>query len=146
TLLCIDEHAGVEDARGVESGLGGGERAPEDFGTLLVVPAAMIAAHSVVVCDRATETNDGISGGALDLVPLFELTSLFAGGHDRVVGRRTIGVQMRESTRHLSGAADALHGVARGGHHTGVELGEAVPGDGALERLADHPHAHQDVT
>ena len=49
----VDEDAGVEDARRVERGLRGAQRAGEGLGALAVVPGAVVAADGVVVGDRA---------------------------------------------------------------------------------------------
>src|SRR5262249_58049135 len=61
-----------------------------------------------------------------------------AGREDGVVGRRPIRIQVREAAGDDALAADALDGVARRSDHRLVERREALPGDGGLERLADH--------
>jgi len=45
----VDEHAGVEDAFGVDGGFGGSQRRGERLGALPVIPWPVIAADGMVI-------------------------------------------------------------------------------------------------
>ena len=105
----------------------------------------MVAPDGVVMRDGAARGEQRLAGGGLDLGPLLDLAAAPAGREHGVVGRRAVGIDVREAARHAAAPTHAGDGVARRLHHLGMELLEAVPGDGRLEGLGDHGGAHQHV-
>src|ERR1043166_8321612 len=101
----------------------------------------MVAADGVMMGDRAAETDQAIRSRLLDLRPLLDLRGQRARRQDRVVGRGTVRIGMREADRHGTRTANSLYRVLCGGHHRRVKILEAVPGDRRLERLAEYSHA-----
>src|SRR5437016_3466237 len=101
-----------------------------------VVPGTVVAADRVVMRDRAAALADGIRGGGLDRLPLLQLLAPPGRPHHRVVRRRAVGVDVRESERDPAPAGAGVgHGGAGGGQDLLVEALETVPGDGGLESL-----------
>src|SRR5262245_59290888 len=141
----IDQHAGVEDPARIEHALGGAQRLREQLRALLVVPRTVVATDGVVVRDGAAVPQERIRCRGLDRGPLLELGAGAARREDRVVGRRAVGIHVREAAGDDALTAHALHGIASRGRHRLVERGEALPGDGGLERLADHAEPHDGV-
>ena len=88
----------------------------------------------------------------LDLVPLLHLAAAPGGAEHRVVGRRAVGVDVREAARQARRARAVRRRPAglgdrrRGGlHHAGVELAEALPGDRGLEGVREDAEGDERV-
>ena len=79
----------------------------------------------------------------LDLGPLLELGAGTTGRDERVVGRGTVRIDVREAARDDAAAARFLHGCVDGLGDRVVERGEAVPGARRFERVADDAHADE---
>ena len=88
--------------------------------------------------DRAAGRDDGVRGRRLDLGELLELGSPPRRRDHRVVGRRAVGIHVREADGDLALAARCrAHRLGRRAHHLFVERREAVPGDRGLEGLLE---------
>src|SRR3954454_2424061 len=137
------QHAGVEDAGGVERGLNSGECGGERLGPLAGVPPHVVSADGMVMRDRAAGGEDGLAGRRLDLVPLCELAAAPRGRHHREVRRRTVGIDMGEPAGHATFAADLAHGGLRRLGDLADEAVKAIPGDRGLERLDEQTQQDQ---
>ena len=99
----------VEDAGGVQLGLGRAQGGGERRRALAVIPGTVVAADRVVVGDRAAGVDQRLGDGRLDLVPLLDLAAANSGREDREVGRGAVGVDVGEA------AADPRRARALGG-------------------------------
>src|SRR5712691_7662673 len=101
----VDQHAGVEDAGGIEGALGRAQRVGEGVRPLAVVPGPMVAAYRVVVGDVAAMSDDRVGGRGLDVGPLLELGPSPSGREDGEVGRGPVGIHVSEPAGHDAPAA-----------------------------------------
>src|SRR3954447_21271692 len=137
------QHAGVEDAGGVQSRLRSGQRLREGLGPLAGVPTRVVTPDGMVMRDRAAGGEDGLAGRRLDLVPLGELAAAPRRRHHREVRRRTVGIDVGEPARHPALAADLAHGGLRCIGDLVHEAVKALPGDRGLERLDEQTEQNQ---
>src|SRR5437763_2230339 len=137
------QHAGVEDAGGVQSRLRSGQRLRERLGPLSGVPSRVVTPDGMVMRDRAAGGEDGLAGRRLDLVPLCELTAAPRRRHDREVRRRTVGIDVGEPAGHAALAADLAHRGLRRLGDLADEVAKAIPGDRGLERLDEQTQQDQ---
>src|SRR3984893_2106564 len=131
----MSDHAWVHDRRRVQLPFGRLKRLGEELGPLPVVPGSVVAADRVVVGYGAAQPDQRLGGRLLDRGPLLELGAGPAGRNYRVVGSRSVGIDVREAAR--DEAAPALVGQSppSGSLDSVVRLAEPIPGDGRLERL-----------
>src|SRR5215472_6317026 len=94
-----DQDTWVHDPGGVQLGLRTAQRAGEQRRHLPQIPAAVVAPDRVVMGDGAAECKDRLRGRELDLIPLFEFLAGAAGGVDRVIRRRAVGIHISEAAR-----------------------------------------------
>ena len=69
------QDAGVENGVGVERALGCRQGIAEEGRTLGLVPRHVVAAHSMMVGDRASRLDQRVGSNPLDLLPLFNLAA-----------------------------------------------------------------------
>ena len=139
---CSQSTPGLRRPSGIERRL---RRAPggrERLRALRVVPAAVVAADRVVVGDRAAGGEHRVARDGLDRGPLRDLLAALGGREHREVGRRAVGVGVREPAGDRARAAERLLDRAR---HRLDERREPVPRDRRLERLRQHAHRHERV-
>ena len=102
----------------------------------------VVASDGVVVRDRAAEADDRVGCRGLDRVPLLDLAVAPARGQHRVIGRRSVRIDVREPARQFGAAAEHLgEGLPDTLAHDGVELGPSIPRDRRLERVGDQTEA-----
>ena len=99
----------------------------------------------MVMGDGPAACHDGVRRGPFYLRPLLDLGADAGGGQNREVRRRSIGINVRESTADDATTADLVHGSVGPVQHRAVERVEPVPRDRALERFRQHPHRHHHV-
>ena len=104
--LRIDQHARIEQPGRVQRVLGRAQGRGERVRALRVVPRPVVAADAVVVRDRAARVEDRAAGGGLHLVPLRHLLAAARGGEHGEVGRRAVGIDVREAARDAARLAE----------------------------------------
>src|SRR4051794_5375207 len=99
TELLRDQLAGVEDPGRVEQGLHRPQHLDAESSDLVGHPGAVVGADGVVVRDRRTAGDEGVTRGCLGLLPLGNRV-LRLSREDGEVERRALPVEVRDVAHH----------------------------------------------
>src|SRR5262249_12118048 len=92
----INKHAWIQHSLWIEGSLGCTQRRRKQLGTLPIIPGLMNASDRMMMGNRTTKTDDGVTSSSLQCLPLLHFTAAFTSAKEGKIRRWSVWIHRGE--------------------------------------------------